>query len=89
MIGGPLIAALGLGGAAATTASGALTGALAGGLIGALVGLGVPEDQAKIYDERVRSGDILVTVPVRNSNDKAVMTIMENNNAQNVSLTSK
>ena len=56
LIGGPLAAALGLTGAAATTASGALTGALAGGLIGALVGLGVPEDSARVYEERVKEG---------------------------------
>ena len=40
-IGGPLVAAMGLSGAAATAASGAATGALAGGIIGALGGLGV------------------------------------------------
>ena len=89
LIGGPLVAALGLGGAAATTASGALTGAFAGGLIGALVGLGVPEDQAKVYDESVKSGNILVTVPVRNDNDQQVMNTFKMHNAQNISLTSK
>lgn len=61
-VAGPLAAALGLTGVAATTAAGAMTGAAAGGLVGALVGLGVHEDTAKVYEERVRLGGILVTV---------------------------
>lgn len=65
LIGGPLAAALGLTGAAATTASGTLTGALAGGLIGGLVGLGVPEEEAKVYEERVSEGAILLAVPAQ------------------------
>lgn len=59
---GPLIAALGIGGAAGTVAAGAATGAAAGGLIGALVNLGVSEDRAKAYEDRVQAGDILVSV---------------------------
>lgn len=57
LIGGPLAAALGLTGAAATTASGAVTGALAGGLVGALTGLGIPAEEAKVYEEEIRGGD--------------------------------
>jgi hypothetical protein len=60
-VAGPLAAALGLTGAAATTAAGAITGAAAGGLVGGLVGLGVKEDEAKVYEEKVRLGGILVT----------------------------
>lgn len=52
---GPLAAALG----------GAALGAAGGGLVGALTGAGIPEDEAKWYDERVRGGDILVTVNSR------------------------
>jgi hypothetical protein len=63
LIGGPIAAALGLTGAAATTATGALTGALAGGLVGALVGLGVPEEDARVYEDRVKEGAILLAVP--------------------------
>lgn len=62
LIGGPIASALGLTGAAATTVSGAVTGALAGGLVGALVGLGVPQEQAQMYEERVKSGNVLVIV---------------------------
>jgi len=58
---GPLMAALGLTGAIGTTAAGAVTGAAAGGLIGALVNLGVGEERAKRYADRVTAGNILVT----------------------------
>ncbi len=60
-VAGPLAAALGLTGAAATTAAGAMTGAAAGGIVGGLAGLGVGEEEAKIYEERIRGGGILVT----------------------------
>jgi len=59
---GPLIAALGIGGAVGTTAAAAATGAAAGGLIGALANLGVTDDKAKEYEERVFAGDVLVSV---------------------------
>lgn len=46
----------------ATTLGGAAVGAVAGGLIGALIGLGIPEDKARVYNERVAKGDYLVIV---------------------------
>lgn len=86
LIGGPLAAALGLTGAAATTASGALTGALAGGLIGALVGLGVPEENARIYEQRVKEGAILLAVPTSNTlSFSEVRGILEAHGAESVS----
>lgn len=84
LIGGPLAVALGLTGAAATTASGAVTGALAGGLVGALVGLGVPEDEAKVYEESIRGGAILVAVPTTTENDNEARRILEDNNADQI-----
>jgi len=55
-----------LGGAAATALATALTGgaigAAAGGLAGALVGLGIPEKNARIYNDRINRGDYLVIV---------------------------
>ena len=41
---------------------GAAIGGATGGIIGALVGMGIPEVEAKHYDERVRGGHALVTV---------------------------
>jgi hypothetical protein len=67
-VAGPLATALGLSGAAAATVSGALTGAAAGGLIGALVGLGVNEADAKLYEEELKKGGILVVARSEQSN---------------------
>lgn len=49
---GPIMAAL----------SGAAIGTATGGIIGALVGMGIPEIEAKHYDEKVREGNALITV---------------------------
>ncbi len=84
LIGGPIAAALGLSGAAATTVSGAATGALAGGLIGALTSLGVPEEDARLYEERLKAGGILVMVPARSDDTADVSTILEDNEADQV-----
>ncbi|MEH1942699.1 MAG: histidine kinase [Nostoc sp.] len=46
----------------ATTLAGAGIGAVAGSLLGALIGLGIPEERARVYDERVRRGHYLVIV---------------------------
>jgi hypothetical protein len=56
MLGGALATAL------ATTITGGAIGAAAGGLVGALVGLGIPEDRARVYNDRVSRGDYLVIV---------------------------
>ncbi len=84
LIGGPIAAALGLSGAAAATVSGAATGALAGGLIGALMGLGVPEEDAKVYEESVKSGAILVAVPAQSNEHREASAILREHNAQQV-----
>src|SRR6186713_205137 len=49
---GPIMAAL----------SGAAIGATTGGLIGGLIGLGIPEIEAKRYEERLLTGNYLVSV---------------------------
>lgn len=84
LIGGPIAAALGLTGAAATTVTGAATGALAGGLIGALVKLGIPEKEARVYEERVNAGGILIAVPTNNDNEDEVREVLEEENATNI-----
>jgi hypothetical protein len=55
---GPFLAA----GAIATTLAGAGVGAAAGGIVGALTGLAIPEEEAKVYADRVSEGDFLVIV---------------------------
>ena len=84
LIGGPLAGALGLTGAAATTVSGALTGAFAGGLLGALVGIGVPEDDARSYEESIKKGAILVAVPISAGRTEEARTILEDNGAEQI-----
>lgn len=59
---GPILLAGAGATALATTLAGAGIGAVAGGLVGALAGLGIPEERAKIYSDRVKSGSYLVMV---------------------------
>jgi hypothetical protein len=84
LIGGPLAAALGLTGAAATTVSGAATGALAGGILGGLMGLGVPEEDARVYEQYLNEGAILIAVPTRERHESQARDILEENGADRV-----
>jgi uncharacterized membrane protein len=59
---GPVMLAGATATAIATTLSGTAIGAAAGGLLGALIGLGIPEERAKVYNERVSRGEYLVIV---------------------------
>lgn len=55
---GPIVAA----GPIAAALTGAAVGAGTGGLAGALIGLGIPEEEAREYNEYVNAGKILVLV---------------------------
>lgn len=68
-VAGPLATALGLSGGVATTVAGTVTGAIAGGLVGALVNLGVSNEDAEIYQERIQSGDVLLIAEIDNGAD--------------------
>lgn len=46
----------------ATTLAGGAIGAVAGSLLGGLIGLGIPEERARVYNERVARGEYLVIV---------------------------
>jgi hypothetical protein len=59
-VAGPLAAALGFTGAAATAVAGAATGAAAGGLIGALGNLGISDTDAMFYETLVKQGEVLI-----------------------------
>lgn len=84
-IAGPIGAALGLTGAAATTISGATTGALAGGLIGALVNMGVPKETATRYQNRINEGAILIAVPAINKEEAMIISeIFDEFNASDI-----
>ena len=57
---GPIMAAL----------SGAAAGAALGGVTGALIGMGIPEYEAKMYDGKIRDGNILIAA---HSEDKDML----------------
>ncbi|NHC35391.1 general stress protein [Scytonema millei] len=59
---GPIMVAGELATVLTTTVAGGAIGAAAGGLVGALIGLGIPEERAQVYSDRVDRGDYLVIV---------------------------
>lgn len=59
---GPILLAGAAATALATTLAGTAIGAATGGLLGSLVGLSIPEDKAKLYEQRIYRGDFLVIV---------------------------
>ena len=79
---GPILLAGAEATAIATTLAGAGIGAAAGGLIGALVGLGIPEDKAKVYSDRVGGGSFLVMVTGNSAEIDRVATIMRQNGVE-------
>jgi hypothetical protein len=77
---GPIMAALG----------GAAVGGAAGGLIGGLVGMGIPEYEAKLYDGKVRGGNVLISVHTDNGDQvTAAKDIFEKANATDIKSTSE
>lgn len=73
---GPILLAGAEATAIATTLAGAGIGAAAGSLIGALVGLGIPEEKAKVYSDRVGRGSFLVMVTGTGFETNRAATIM-------------
>lgn len=59
---GPIMLAGATATAIATTLAGGAIGAAAGSLVGSLIGLGLPEDRAQAYHDRVVRGDYMVIV---------------------------
>ena len=59
---GPVMLAGAAATAIASTISGSVIGAITGSLVGGLVGLGIPEDRAEVYSDRIADGDYLVMV---------------------------
>lgn len=76
---GPLLAAL----------SGAAAGATVGGVAGALIGMGIPEIEAKRYENRLSQGNILISVHTRTGDDvDRAKKILTNAGAEDVSVAS-
>src|SRR3954464_3255872 len=77
---GPIMAAL----------SGAAVGATTGGVVGGLVGLGIPEIEAKRYDEKLKKGNYLVAVHADESDDvDRAKDIFKNAGAEDISTVSE
>lgn len=75
---GPIMAAL----------SGAAIGGATGGIVGALVGMGIPEYEAKIYEGKIREGNILISVNTDNSDERdRVENIFKQAGAEDISTT--
>ncbi|MFZ0519498.1 MAG: hypothetical protein WAL95_00655 [Candidatus Acidiferrales bacterium] len=67
---------------------GAFAGATAGGAVGVLVGLGIPEDEAKLYEERLKQGGNLVSVHADNdAKATQARAILKNTGATDVAAT--
>lgn len=66
----------------ATTLSGAAIGAASGGLIGALIGMGIPEDRARVYNDRVSRGQYLVMVDGTDEEVRRAETILHDRGIQ-------
>ncbi|HEY9805951.1 MAG TPA: general stress protein [Candidatus Obscuribacterales bacterium] len=79
---GPVMLAGATATALATTLSGGAIGAVAGGLIGALIGLGIPEDRARVYSDRVSQGDYLVMVEGSDADISRAETILRRGGIQ-------
>jgi uncharacterized protein (TIGR02271 family) len=70
---GPIIAA----GPLAAALTGAGVGAATGGIIGALADMGVPDDEAELYNESIRRGNVLVVVQAPDSEVNLAAQIMQ------------
>ena len=61
-----------------------------GGIVGRLIWLGISEDDARIYENKLKRGDYLIGVHVRNDDELSrVMTILESESALNISVASQ
>jgi hypothetical protein len=77
---GPIMAALG----------GAAIGGAAGGIVGGLVGMGIPEYEAKLYEGKIRGGNVLISVHTENSEQVSIAKkIFEDGNAVDIKSTTE
>lgn len=76
---GPLLAAL----------SGAAAGAAVGGVAGGLIGLGIPELEAKRFENRIAEGNFLISIHAIDGDEvDRAKEILKNANAEDISVTS-
>jgi uncharacterized membrane protein len=84
---GPIAVGLGLTGAVGTVAAGGVAGAAAGGIIGALMNLGLTDEKARAFEERVEAGDVLVAVHAED--DEPIIKILTDHQAQEIEIISE
>lgn len=65
----------------ASILTGLAGGALSGGLMGALVDYGLPEEKAKLYEQRLQAGEVVVGVSTASINSDEAKQILEKHNA--------
>lgn len=71
---GPIMAALG----------GAAIGGTTGGIVGGLIGMGIPEVEAKRYEEKLRTGNYLIAVHAEDDREDVAKEIFENAGAEDI-----
>jgi hypothetical protein len=73
---GPIMAAL----------SGAAVGGATGGIVGGLIGLGIPEVEAKRYEDKLKSGNYLIAVHTADGEEKdRAKELFKNEGAEDIS----
>jgi hypothetical protein len=76
---GPIMAAL----------SGAAIGATTGGVVGGLIGMGIPEIEAKRYEDKLKTGNYLIAVHAHDGDEKdRAEAIFEQAGAEDISTSS-
>jgi len=76
---GPIMAAL----------SGAAIGATTGGVVGGLIGMGIPEIEAKRYEDKLKAGNYLIAVHTHDGDEKdRAKKIFEQAGAEDISTSS-
>ena len=81
---GPVFAAGSVATALGLTAGGAGVGAAVGGILGAMTGLSIAEEDADVYAEGVRRGEILVAVETPEERMDEVRGVMDAANAEDI-----
>lgn len=61
-----------------------LTGIVGGGLVGGLIDFGIPEERGRHFEERVKRGDILVSVKAEDDEVEQVTSTLERYGAEDV-----
>lgn len=81
VVGGPLIALLSVAGGAA--------GLLTGGIVGALIDLGIPAETARLYEEGIKKGEVLVGVTAKEEKLGEARSILMRHQVKDIKIVSR